>query len=593
MKKQLAAIVMIFCMLFLPACQVRLIGNTGTGGDATEKTKKTENQSTEDKTDTTEAPPADGSVVRTDGEGLVKITIKDGRAQIEYDLDKWADVYDMGEYLDWYDYMFESDDDMAALKGGPFPIQTQQDNIPISDVCIGKINTGSYAAFGGFLTPTVIFLMGDGTLEYSQANLATDYSYKTHYSYYPLHWIGDIASLSYENDKDGEKTIYATAKSGARYDTKIATSLQSLVNGVWRWAAPMLEDSPDGLEYYGYFLFENESEVIFEIGLKERQASAGYRGSYRVVLAEGNETGYLTGSIIFDLALDWNTETRKAFKNLPKELHCSYFPDVSPYGEMRLWRNDGDYLFALEGSYKEDYMFELLVWEYEDYPPDDPDGKDGDKFEIVWTVEPTLKYDCIYYCPICGVFGPKDHEGDILDPKTGKVTRDKKIIKDGWNGHGIGNVDWFYDEAKKRYGAYFTGDIEEDFEMYTRAKFLEEYPRAAEYLLAFRKVDSSKVKKEVTEWGTSYDFTNAYIGDKYAFAYGLEFVTDFVYDYDTYRENDPGHQAAAQLGDKWGVIGRYGEVVLPFVFEHILFIDDSTVFAKYEGKYGIITVAYG
>jgi hypothetical protein len=102
------------------------------------------------------------------------------------------------------------------------------------------------------------------------------------------------------------------------------------------------------------------------------------------------------------------------------------------------------------------------------------------------------------------------------------------------------------------------------------------------------------VKEKMTDWGDmAYDLDAAYIGGKYAFAYGADFVSDFIYDHSGFETNEPPDKTATQLGGKWGIIDSSGEILVPFIFEHILYIDSGTAFAKYEGKYGIIFVAYG
>ena len=586
MKKQLAAIILILCIC-LPACQIRLLENTGTSGNTGDTSQSAEIGTTAENTSeqienttTAQTEPDDGSKLIRDEEGLVTITVKDGRAEIEYDLEKWGAIYDMAEYLDYYAYLFDylfDEGVMAELNGGPFPVDTYQGTI--ADACIGKIPMLSYDE--EYFIPSVILLMEDGSLEYSPANLAMDNAFEQHYLNYPLYFLEDIVSLEYANGRNGE-TIYAIDKNGVKYDTAISDLMQNIVlSGIWEgWSAPLLENPPDGLDYYGHISFEDETGVRFDISIGERQPFASYKGNYRLVLAEDDESGYLAGSLIFNLTLDSN----EGLNVLPDELICSYLSELpNPPESLRLWRNDGDYLFSLDGQYEEDYLFEITY----DYEPIE------EEIAVSWMVEPTLEYECIYYCPICEVFGPVDHDGDILDPKTGLVTRNKNIIKNGWEGHGTGSTTLMYDAAKKLYGWYSVYEGKEEYKMYTQSEYLRIFPSAATSLLPFREIDSGKVKEHIMDWGSEYDFDNAYQSGKFAFAYGLEFVTNFIYDYDTYRTNDPALEAAAELGGKWGVIGTYGEVLVPFEFEHILFIDENTAFAKYNGKYGIIIVALG
>ena len=596
MKKRLAALIALLCILCLPACRITLLENEGGTGDTSESAKNTKPEQTTEDITNGPTPVEDGSKVRRDEDGLVTITIKDGKAQIEYDLEKWDASYNMAEYVDGYSYLFEYGEN-TELKKGPFPVNTYDERV--ADACIGIIPKDAYYAW--YLEPTVIFLMEDGSLEQSRASLANDNSYEEHYSN-PLYWLDGIVSLSYENDKNGQKTIYAIGKNGKKHDTEVLNLMQGIVSsGTWgRWSAPLLENPPDGIEYYGYLTFEDEEKAVFEIGVKEKQAVAGYRGAYSLVLAEDDQSGYPSGSFIFDLKLDWTEGNRSFLGGLPAGLKGSYFVEpADPYAySMWLRKNGGDCLFSLDGQKQDDYIFEVSYGEYELYEPDGGDEPPIEENPFSWTVEPTLAYgpNLVYYCPACDLFGIGGHgqPGDnAIDPKTGKLKPDKDISKNGWGGHGTWTSHWLYDEAKNLYGYFFESEGEE-YAMHTKSELLKLHPWMADVLLAFRKIDSGKVKKETAEWGDMiYDLSNAYQGDKYAFAYGLDFVTDFVYDCDIYGENDPADKASVELGGKWGVIDRYGETLLPFVFEHILFIDENTVFAKYEGKYGIITVAYG
>lgn len=443
MSKKFTAIISILCAAYLliSACQIRLLDNaqntssqTAAAGKSAENTENTKSE------DTTEAPePNDGTKVRRDEEGLVAVTIKDGMAEIEFDLDAWDAMYGMAGYTDYYGYLFGDGD--IQFKKGPFSVMLYYDGQNIADACAGKLPSGYEEDYP---VPTVVFLLEDGTLEYARADLAAANAQGGHYTN-PLHGLGGIVSLAYVS---GE-AIYAVDKEGSRYDAML----------------------------YG-----------------------------------------------------------------PEE-----------------------------------------------------DRTDENRFS--WRVEPTLEYERIYYCSVCDVFGPKDHEGDILDPETGRVTRDKNIIKDGWLGHGVWSMTWLYDEDKKLYGWYSSAEEGDEYKMFTRREFLEAYPWLEEnYLIAFKSVDSGKVKEITHDWGVEYDFDAACQNGKgkYAFAYNLDFISDFIYDYDVYHNGrTPAYAAAAQLDGKWGVIGGSGEILLPFVFGHILFIDENTAFAKYEGKYGIVIFAQG
>jgi len=117
----------------------------------------------------------------------------------------------------------------------------------------------------------------------------------------------------------------------------------------------------------------------------------------------------------------------------------------------------------------------------------------------------------------------------------------------------------------------------------------------ADKLNAFRKVDADKIIGKAGELSLNPDFfeilNDAYVSDKYAFAYNSTFVTDFIYDYSGWwAHNDRDDAVAVGLNGKWGVIGKDGEIMVPFVFDELIFIDDVSAFAKCNGKYGILDV---
>lgn len=595
MNKKFKAIIAVLCVvcLLLSACQIRLVENAEGANSQTAATgKKTENtdpENTADTTKATDAPdPDDGSKTRRDEEGLVTVTIKDGVAEIEFDLDRWDELYGLAGYIDYYGYYFDDED--IELKKGPFPVMSYYDEKGVVDACLGKLPS-PYGYEEEYPVPTVVFLLEDGSLEHSKADLAAANAWENFYTN-QLYWLSDITSLAYA---DGE-AIYATDKDGLRYNIMTSNLLQSVVlSGTWgRWSAPLLENSPDGNEYYGYLMFGEEGTAMFEIGVKERLACAGYAGNYGFVLAENDESGYPAGSFIFDLELEWTEGNRSFLGGLPDKLHSCYVPDLSNiYRLVPLRHHDGDYLFTLEGNRQDTYLFGMLYGEYELYEPDEDLSQNENYFS--WKVEPTLDYKLVYYCGICDLFGTGEHKGDILDPDTGRVTRDKNITKNGWEGHGGGSTVWLYDEAKKLYGWYSEYEDGDTYDMFTRRQFLEAFPWLEDYLIPFRSIDSSKVKEKTQEWGIEYDFSSAYSNGKgkYAFAYNLDFVSDFIYDYDGRSGRSPAYLSTAQLDGKWGIVGSSGEIVQPFVFEHILFIYEDTVFAKYEGKYGILSIAFG
>ena len=209
--------------------------------------------------------------------------------------------------------------------------------------------------------------------------------------------------------------------------------------------------------------------------------------------------------------------------------------------------------------------------------------------EIIWVVEPTLEYGFVYYCTVCEIFG-LGHDGDILDTETGLITQDETKMGDGWMRHSYDFEEWLYDEEKDLYGLY-TADLTGQYlQLYSPYEFMESFPFRINQLTTFRKINSSMIK-ESSEWGyMDYDLSDAYIGQEYALAYGVVFVTPFIYDGHENYHNNRDFMASLSLNGKWGIIDKNGIVSAPFIFDDITFIDDSTAFAQYNGKYGIISL---
>ena len=231
---------------------------------------------------------------------------------------------------------------------------------------------------------------------------------------------------------------------------------------------------------------------------------------------------------------------------------------------------------------------EPAIVEQEPVEPTEPEEEAAvttDENGFAWRVEPTLEYKSIFYCPDCDVFSIDQEKK--LDAKTGMVINDEIH-----GGHGGSGSNYLYDEKKKLYGCYTFGEGEESFDMLTGDDFLE---RDGIKLRAFQKIDSEKVIVTEEDWGPSYAFSKAYINKKYALAYGITFVSDFIFDdisesYSLHNNWRIIDLFALRLNGKWGVLDKEGNAVVPFCFEDILLIDEKTAFAKYNGKYGILDI---
>ena len=280
--------------------------------------------------------------------------------------------------------------------------------------------------------------------------------------------------------------------------------------------------------------------------------------------------------------------------------------------------------------------------------PEEPDGPDdapedsetpGQPIRLggmQWTVAPELEYENIWHCWMCNVFtavpagASEASEADYfgIDQITG--LEDPDI----WhNGHGGSSGFWddyfLYDEEQGLFWRYNMDGYDTDYTFveYTPAEFSADI---GDRLIAVQLFDSNFLE-QVNVYGDTfqYDPTHGLTG-RFAVARGADFLSDFIYDFDMYKhggsnrpniiavlyENRWGlidrsgnivvpfqyddfvfiltwrsvdtEYVALKSGDKWGVVDARGALVVPFALEDIQFINDETAFAMYDGRYGIL-----
>ena len=202
---------------------------------------------------------------------------------------------------------------------------------------------------------------------------------------------------------------------------------------------------------------------------------------------------------------------------------------------------------------------------------------------LTWKVEPTLEYASISFCPLCGFVA----NGMMIDASTGEVT--------GYRlGHGHAAIRLLHDEALGLFGEFRSSESGMDLRLLTENEFLSIFPFRADSLNLFYGIDSTRITSENFEWGTDYDLSEAYTG-RLALAVGTGFVTEFAFDAGEWSEwgftaRSFRSMVAVRQNGKWGIVDFNGNIVVPFVLEHSIVIDDYTAFAKYNGTYGILIV---
>ena len=262
-------------------------------------------------TDTDTQPPTETAPPTTDGtkeivyeDGLIVLTIKDGKAEITFDDDLWEKRYGLYGIEDPEYY---SDD---LILPGPFPIEDYEG--AISDACIVPITSLKMTSTLSATTiPTAVLLMQDGGICLVCASPYTE-GPNTEFYCRRLPWLKDIASISADTDKNGDATVYATDAQGIRYDVRIPAELSYILN-VYdedtyynnEFSRTLYCTMTNEYACLQLTLFDN-GQVLYRICDYNGQIFDGYSGKYEVQLAEDPGRGKPpAGAISFDLHLTY------------------------------------------------------------------------------------------------------------------------------------------------------------------------------------------------------------------------------------------------------------------------------------------------
>jgi len=226
----------------------------------------------------------------------------------------------------------------------------------------------------------------------------------------------------------------------------------------------------------------------------------------------------------------------------------------------------------------------------------------SDGFTPVWVVEPTLNLTSFWHC-ICGEF--VDSQERVIDSATGRITN---RLHDG---HGGGLPGLVFDPILNLLG--HPGYLD-DYHFYMGMHPADDfdnsiaeldvwshgfYSQLTSGLIIVAEVDSTM--RRVRDWWLDDDWASddwwylshdAYTG-RAALMYNRQLVTGF--DFNNIR-GVPRYDSnsyifgffAAQVGDRWGLIDRHGNTIIPFVFSNLMLIDENTAFANFNGSYGIL-----
>ena len=222
---------------------------------------------------------------------------------------------------------------------------------------------------------------------------------------------------------------------------------------------------------------------------------------------------------------------------------------------------------------------------------------------IIWHVQPTLQHERIIRCGMCDAFLDQEDRSISIDPQTGLSGEHHcdMILSSG-----VWLVPFVYDQQRGLFG-HPGSDIRNrsggggwsfeqmigmhPFDTFDEAIMLNGNPIPDHILdrtrgfIAVESVDSSARVDFIGYDDRDFRLAEDARLGKFAIMYNREFITGFIFD-DTIRLN--GDIFGVYMDGSWGAIDRYGNLILPFEFEHFLRISNYAAFAKHGGAYGIL-----
>jgi len=283
-----------------------------------------------------------GVLVRQDPEGLVSVSIVNGQGELTLDIDK-------------YDSLYKAYDNKNDFSKGPFKIVTHQDSA-IEDAYVGRVRDLSF--YEG-TTPLlyVVLLLENGTIERSEV-----YPYLTagdeFYTFGPLPWLTDIASISSENN-----TVYAINESGRKHDVYIPVALPNIGRNTWVMTlnAGSEQNNIDHIDHIGSIRFTSENSVTYEIWNDEGNWME-YSGYYEMVLHEGHSSGWPANTLQLFLFLEsFDGVLDTIMQNMPQDIEAALSVTVDPhFYNLELKQISGTNLFGHGGFFQEKYTLEQM-----------------------------------------------------------------------------------------------------------------------------------------------------------------------------------------------------------------------------------------
>lgn len=278
-------------------------------------------------------------IIRRDPENLVEIHIDRGIAEAYFNLVRWDELYNIGEFTP-----------LDSIYDGAYPINGLSGKV--KDACIAQIEDLNISG-DTEITPYVFLLMDDGKVEWAPALMFSQSpEWPELFSQGELPWIKDMVSLSIVKDAEvnGGVTVYGEDSQGKIYDLRIPALFHELCTA--SWVADLYNVEPFYLEgYYAVLGFSENGTALLEKGWLDEAKSEVYTGTYELemMVGQNKKPGTLTLKLQFS-SKDKNSSPQN-------KIHGNFVANIDLFYHLKLTHSSGDYLHVGESGYFDNINF--------------------------------------------------------------------------------------------------------------------------------------------------------------------------------------------------------------------------------------------
>ena len=212
---------------------------------------------------------------------------------------------------------------------------------------------------------------------------------------------------------------------------------------------------------------------------------------------------------------------------------------------------------------------------------------------IVWLVEPTLNFgnsdfEGLAYCEGCDVFYKFDtdwdtfRESEIIDEKTGLLTGEEYSHNTNFN-----QFWWIHDRELWKFGCYEDGSGS-GVRWFDDGEF-DLIERSDEGILIVHQIDSAMTyTNERGEWLENNSHQGVFMS--YRSDSGLTNYNCTLYANGGFGRSVSNVESFVDFNNKHGIVDKNNNVLIPFAFEAIFIISETTAFARVGDYWGILEI---